>query len=137
MNQMSKFLQQLARCFISLLAFAYLSPTHATAEQVDELVHTALVLDAHPKFGGAVYKSNCATCHGSKAEGNATRGIPALASQRVSYLVKQFADFSERDRDSDTMHRVIAQKWLRDPQTWIDVATFVNALPAAKAVQTG
>ncbi len=119
-----------------LLIFSYSPFAQAAPEKVDQLIRTALMLDSKPSVGGVVYRNNCANCHGVKAEGNA-KGMPALASQRLAYLIKQFADFSERDRDSKTMHSVIARKTLNDPQTWIDVAAFINSLPPTKAINKG
>jgi cytochrome c553 len=119
------------------LALTCHTAAHATPESVDELIHAALMLDAHPKTGAVIYNSNCASCHGANGEGNWRRNIPALAGQRLAYLVKQFADFSQQDRDSETMHRVIATKSLDDPQKWMDLAAFINALSPTSKLQMG
>jgi cytochrome c553 len=120
-----------------VLALVYQTSAFATPEQVDELIRTALMLDSHPEKGAIVYKNNCARCHGQNGAGHADGGVPTLAAQRQSYLVKQLADFSLNDRDSSTMHGVIARKSVNDPQTWIDVAAFINSLSPFTSVQNG
>ena len=134
---MSSRFRNVAKVWFVLLALVYQTNAHATPEQVDELIRTALMLDSHPEQGAIVYKNNCASCHGQKGAGHADGTVPTLAAQRLSYLVKQFADFSQNDRDSKMMHRVISRKSVNDPQTWIDVAAFINSLPPFKNVQNG
>jgi cytochrome c553 len=121
---------------------ACLPPLHsstagASAEQVDQLIQTALTLDADLKRGAKVFGENCASCHGVNARGNAQRGIPALAAQRRAYLIKQLADFAESDRDGRQMHRVIAQAKLKEPQAWMDVAAYLNRLLPAPSPEKG
>jgi len=120
-----------------VLALTYHAAALATPESVDQLIQTALMLDAHPKNGGVAYNDNCASCHGPNGEGNWRRNIPTLAGQRLAYLVKQLADFSQADRDSETMHRVITVKSLDNQQRWMDLAAFINSLPPAQTLQIG
>jgi cytochrome c553 len=126
--------------FASLLLFASfcsLSAAHGTEASVDELTRAALDLDAQPKNGAAVFRQNCSRCHGQAAQGNPARGIPALAGQRFAYLVRQLADFAERDRDSVSMHKTLSEPKLNNPQTWADVAAFLNNAPATSGAQNG
>jgi len=119
-------------------AFALLlQPLAQATEESDQLIRTALMLDSHPKQGAIIFKANCTGCHRQQGDGNASRRIPAIAGQRQAYLVKQFADFSLRDRDSQAMHLVVISKSMNDPQSWIDVASFINQLPPASTVQHG
>src|SRR5664279_991173 len=109
----------------------------ASEEAVDRATQTALSLDAHPERGALQFERHCAGCHGSKAEGDAGRAIPSLAGQRFAYLVRQLANFSGAERDSDAMHRVASQKELREPQTWADIAAYLNRAPLSNRAQTG
>jgi cytochrome c553 len=109
----------------------------ASEESVDRATKAALSLDAHPDHGGAQFTRHCTGCHGQKAEGDAERAIPALAGQRFTYLVRQLANFAGGERDSDTMHRVLSRKQTRAPQTWVDIASFLNRLPRSGSTQTG
>ena len=118
-------------------ALAMAMPATAAPERVDELVQTALHLDRHPARGGQLYAKHCSSCHGPKALGDAVKVIPALAGQRRAYLVKQLADFTELERESETMHAVVARTRLREPQDWIDIAAYVNSLPPARLLETG
>jgi mono/diheme cytochrome c family protein len=63
------------------------SPAQAAAERVDELVRNALQLDFDAQRGGAIYRAHCVSCHGAQAHGDPVRDIPALAGQRLAYLI--------------------------------------------------
>ena len=106
-------------------AIASASPT-----RVDQLVRTALELEPNASHGAALYLQNCARCHGQGAIGDARNVIPALAGQREAYLIKQLADFTELERESQEMHAVVASAALNEPQAWADVAAYlVSCLP--------
>ena len=109
----------------------------ASEEAVDQATEAALALDVHPDRGATQYVRYCARCHGSQAQGDAGRAIPNLASQRFTYLVRQLANFAGGERDSDTMHQVLSRKDLREPQTWVDIAAYLNKTAPLKNVQTG
>lgn len=113
------------------------TPAHAAQERVDELIHNALQLDIDVERGGATYRKHCLSCHGPKAHGDAARGIPALAGQRQAYVVKQLADFSERERASADMHAVVRRAEISEPQEWADVAAYVNGLAPIANPQRG
>ena len=42
--------------------------------------------------GSRIYGKQCASCHGSAAEGNAQGGVPRLAGQHYGYLMRQMYD---------------------------------------------
>ena len=42
--------------------------------------------------GSRIFAQQCESCHGREAEGNAERGVPRLAGQHYSYLVRQMHD---------------------------------------------
>jgi cytochrome c553 len=109
----------------------------ASTEAVDQLTRTALALEVKPAHGRLRYEENCAPCHGATGQGDAARVIPALAGQRFRYLVRQLANLSGDQRDSMTMHRVLAGKGLDEPQTWVDIAGYVSRLPARRHATTG
>jgi cytochrome c553 len=106
-------------------------------ESVDQVTKSALALDADPQRGAGVYAQNCARCHGRQAQGDATKAIPVLAGQRFAYLVRQLANFAGEERDSTTMHRIVSQASLGAPQTWVDVAAWLNAAPRLPAATPG
>jgi len=110
---------------------------HASGEQVDRATRAALSMDAHPDRGGTEFAQYCARCHGPQAQGNAARAIPALAGQRFDYLVRQLANFSGAERESATMHGVVSQAELRNPQAWVDLAAYLNRMPMSHRAQTG
>lgn len=114
---------------ISIAALSFLvSVSHAASERVDELIRASLQMDVDAARGGEIYRTHCASCHGPEGHGNAARGVPALAGQRQAYVIKQLADFSELERDSQTMHDVVSRADLSEPQVWADVAGYVNGL---------
>jgi len=108
----------------------------ASPSRVDQLVRTALQLDPNASHGAALYLQNCARCHGAGAIGDARNVIPALAGQREAYLIKQLADFTELQRESQEMHAVVARAALNEPQAWADVAAYLAELPVVKFPET-
>lgn len=98
----------------------------ASEESVDRVTQSALRLDANRERGAAEFGQICARCHGAQGQGDAGQAIPALAGQRFAYLVRQLADFSGDERESTTMHRIVSKQEVRDPQTWVDIAAFLN-----------
>src|SRR5688500_6812064 len=83
---------------LSVAMIATTSVASAAAERMDQLTLDALDLDANARRGATLYSEECAGCHGREAQGAAQHDIPALASQRRAYIVRQLAAFSERDR---------------------------------------
>lgn len=109
----------------------------ASPESVDELVRLSLQLEPDLPRGAALYGQHCVGCHRKNASGNPGRSIPALAGQREAYLIKQLADFAERERNAEQMHAVISQAALNEPQVWADVAAYVAQLPAVRRPERG
>lgn len=125
---------------VALLAVVHLllcNVAGAVSERTDELVITALDLDAKAANGAELFQANCASCHGAGAAGDSRRDIPALAGQRRAYLIKQLADFSELDRIATQMHKVVVRPAVADPQAWADLASYLNGLPVATHTQIG
>jgi cytochrome c553 len=111
--------------------------SRASEEAVDRATQSALSLDVHPDRGALQFSRYCARCHGSQAQGDANRAIPALAGQRFAYLVRQLANFAGFERDSNTMHGVLSQIELRGPQAWVDIAAFLNRASSIHRAQIG
>jgi cytochrome c553 len=109
----------------------------AAAERVDELTSIALELDANAQRGAALYSQECAGCHGREAAGAGQHDIPALASQRRAYIIRQLAQFIERDRIATQMHKVVSRAAVSEPQSWADLALYLNNLPPPKGTHTG
>lgn len=124
---------------LALIACCALSSAdaRASAESVDQATQAALSLDAHPDRGASEFEHYCARCHGSHAQGDASRAVPALASQRFAYLVRQLANFAGLERGTQAMHGALSQIELRGPQTWVDIAAHLNRTPLSDRAQTG
>jgi cytochrome c553 len=121
----------------AVVAAIFIAVALASPERVDELVKAALSLDANAKHGATIYREQCQGCHGVQAIGDPRSVVPSLAGQRRLYLVKQLADFVELERESPDMHRQVAAAGLDAPQSILDVATFLNELPALQRPQVG
>jgi cytochrome c553 len=139
-EQANTFVKRLV-VFIALTGLAMAVAPGAGAstpeERVDHRTQAALAMDAHPLRGAAYYTRYCARCHGTEAQGDAGSLIPALAGQRFAYLVRQLADFAGAERDSTTMHKVATQAQVNEPQSWVDLASFLNNLPPPANNQVG
>jgi cytochrome c553 len=125
----------LALAAIALLVMV--AAARASEESVDQTTKIALSLDAHVKHGRALFIAQCASCHGRTGYGDSSRSIPALAGQRFAYIVRQLANFSGDERESETMHHVVDRVSMRGAQAWADVAAYVSRLPVNPAAETG
>lgn len=121
-------------CLVMLLRT---DATQAAAERVDELVRASLQLDANAGRGAETFRQHCSSCHRANASGNPLRMVPALAGQREAYLIKQLADFAEREREAPQMHAVVSQASLNEPQAWADLAAYLSQLPVTRLPQRG
>ena len=99
------------------------------SEQAEQLARNALALEGKSERGAQLFRSQCASCHGRAARGDAARLVPALAGQRRAYLIKQLADFAESERVATQMHSVVVRSAVADPHAWADVALYLNSLP--------
>jgi cbb3-type cytochrome c oxidase subunit III len=111
--------------------------TLASEESADRQTQTALGMDAHPDKGRAKFVRYCSQCHGLKAQGDAARAAPSLAGQRFAYLVRQIANYGSAERDNAAMYHVVSNKAFSDPQTWSDVASYLNRMTPAADAETG
>ena len=142
MTKTNSFVKRVVGYFaLSGLAMALAPGARASTpeERVDRRTQTALAMDAHPLKGAESYARYCERCHGAEAQGDASALIPALAGQRFAYLVRQLANFAGAERESATMHKVATQAQINEPQSWVDLASYLNNLtpPAETQVGTG
>jgi cytochrome c553 len=70
----------------------------------------------------------CAACHGTTGAGSADDGVPVIAGQHVSVLVKQLVDFRHDRRWSERMQGAAKQHELEGPQDLLDVAAYAESL---------
>lgn len=79
------------------------------------------------KKGKKLYKGDCKTCHGRKAEGKAKKGAPPTAWQYSEYLLRQVDFFKNKDRlhDNDEEDETF-DDYTR--QEIIDILTFISTL---------
>jgi cytochrome c553 len=122
---------------LAISSLLTLGVVEAAPTSVDEKIRNTLQLDQNAQRGQKLYAAYCSNCHGPQALGSAANIIPSLAGQRRAYLVKQFADFSEMERASRTMHGVVSQPEIANEQAWADLSGYLNSLPRANFPQTG
>jgi len=72
----------------------------------------------------------CTSCHGEDGMGNDMMGTPRLAGQVSQFLVKQLEDFANDKRMDTTMYVMNANAKAMSLQDRVDVAIYVNSLPA-------
>lgn len=113
------------------------SAANDAGDRVVELTMDALDLNADARRGAALYSQQCASCHGREAQGAGQHDIPALASQRRAYIIKQLAAFSERDRSATQMHDVVSREAVSKPQSWADLALYLTNLRPPEGADTG
>jgi cytochrome c553 len=126
-----------AMLLASILCASTQHRAHASSEETEQQIRNALNLDAKRARGESLFRSECSSCHGRKALGDAERLIPALAGQRRAYLIKQLADFAEMERNAAQMHTVVRRAKIASPQAWADLALYLNSLPIPARSQTG
>jgi cytochrome c553 len=102
-----------------------------------ELYQETVSLSPDAERGAKLFRTHCAGCHDKRALGSAEKVIPSLAGQVESYLLKQFVDFVELDRDEPEMHRVFARKELGQRQAWRDLAAYLSRLAPNERAQVG
>jgi cytochrome c553 len=124
-------------CVIAAVTAPGVPVAGASEETVDQLTETALAAVPNPGRGHAQFDRHCARCHGAGGRGDTNHRVPVLASQRYAYLVRQLASLSGGQRESVNMHRALSAAELHDPQTWADVAAYLEAAPVPPHLQTG
>jgi cytochrome c553 len=82
--------------------------------------------------GANVYGRLCESCHGHRAEGNATRMVPRIAGQHYDYLMRQIYDAADgrRPNFSPTHVRLLARLDRRDI---LGVSDYLSRLDARQS----
>lgn len=77
--------------------------------------------------GGMVYASLCTSCHGTRAGGDDSLGVPRLAGQHYEYLLRQMHDAVEGRRPNfPREHIVLLERFQR--AEFIGVADYLSRL---------
>ncbi len=97
-----------------------------------QYVPAEIMVEGNANAGRTLY-TTCATCHGSKGEGNEALGAPALAGQNDWYLVTQLKNFKAGYRGTHSQDSYGAQmqamaNTLRDDAAILNVVSYINTL---------
>lgn len=111
--------------------------TESPGEHVDRMTQKALRDDSNIENGAQLFDRHCGRCHGERGLGKTHLGTPALAGQRYAYLIRQLANFAGDERDNATMHGVVRDRDVGNPQAWADLAGYLNHLPATSSPEPG
>lgn len=79
---------------------------------------------------GAELFRNCAICHGHNGGGTVDGGVPRIAGQHVSVLIKQLVDYRHDRRWDLRMEHYADNHHLKTPQDLADVTAYVHQLEA-------
>jgi len=108
-------------------AFAVLPLFGSAAENARSELDAAL--RSTPNLGhGAELFRNCAVCHGSSGQGSLDGGVARIAGQHVSVIAKQLVDYRHDRRWDIRMEHFADQHHLVDPQSIMDVASYIHEL---------
>ena len=107
------------------------------ANGFDAKVAAAFTLTGDRTRGEEQFNRSCAECHGKGGGGDAAQRIPGLAGQRYRYLVRQLASIASGQRHGGAMHNVLSTTALRDAQTWVNLAAYLDAAPPPMHPKTG
>lgn len=88
------------------------------------------------EHGEALYRKECADCHGESGEGDKKQHIPALWAQHYNYLMRQFHEIKtgKRRNADEEMRKQIARFSERDIRAVMDYTSRLRP-PADKLVQ--
>ena len=103
---------------------------------IDAEVRRALDLERDPEHGAALYRQQCAGCHGEDAFGKPA-GPPALAGQRRAYLIEQLGVLQSGQREGAELHSSALTQEIAAPQAWADIASYLNQLLPNTQPQAG
>jgi len=111
-----------------------------------DLADVAAYVSALPRFtdpgrgdgqllahGMQVYRSECASCHGSSGQGDAQKAVPWLAGQHYEYLLREMYYTFDNRRPNLTNHRVFLDRFTRPD--YQSVADYLSGLISAPSDQ--
>ena len=81
----------------------------------------------NPDRGAELFR-NCAICHGPSGGGTLDGGVPRIAGQHFSVIVKQLVDYRHNRRWDIRMEHFSDRHLLADAQAIADVAGYINHL---------
>ncbi|MBS0416066.1 MAG: c-type cytochrome [Proteobacteria bacterium] len=129
-----------ALCHAAVMLLAGACVTTASLAVAAESARTELdaALRSRPNLDhGAELFRNCAVCHGSNGEGTLDGGVARIAGQHAAVIAKQLVDYRHDRRWDIRMEHFADQHHLVDPQSIIDVASYVHGLSAGVAPGVG
>jgi cytochrome c553 len=104
---------------VPILAFAY---SNSRTE-----LQAAVRAKPNPDHGAELFR-NCAICHGPSGGGTLDGGVPRIAGQHFSVIVKQLVDYRHDRRFDIRMEHFADRHHLVDAQAIADVAGYINHL---------
>ena len=86
-----------------------------------------------PEFeqGKALYKRDCAHCHGEQGEGNAADGVPLLQGQHYQYMLRQF-EWIRDGRRRNANPGMVSQITKFSDSAMKQVVNYVSRFPVAR-----
>jgi cytochrome c553 len=85
---------------------------------------------ANLSLGGSLFLRRCAGCHGAVGRGVADEGIPRLAGQHASYLLRQMQESASGGRPNmTTAHTALLDRL--DYQSFEGIADYLSRMTPA------
>lgn len=86
-----------------------------------------------------IFRSDCAACHGARAQGDAERFVPRLAGQHYGYLLRQIRDIGAGRRGNAHPDMVALTAQYRDAElrALVDYVSRIDASGTRDADQQG
>jgi len=113
----------------SLLLCAVVPLLGSAAENARSELDAALRSTPNADHGAELFR-NCAVCHGSSGQGTLDGGVARIAGQHVAVIAKQLVDYRHDRRWDIRMEHFADQHHLVNPQSIMDVASYVHGLSA-------
>ena len=97
-----------------------------------EYIPAEVTIEGDAVAGELIY-SQCATCHGTEAEGNETLGAPALSGQNDWYIITQLKNFKKGLRGGEStdpfgQQMTVMAQILSDENAINNVVSYINTL---------
>jgi cytochrome c553 len=112
----------IACCTLLLVPILALAYSGARLE-----LHAAIRAKPNPDRGAQLFR-NCAICHGPSGGGTLDGGVPRIAGQHFSVIVKQLVDYRHDRRWDIRMEHFTDRHLLIDAQAMADVAGYIDHL---------
>lgn len=119
--------RQYLQAAAAALAMAVGVPSAQSAENSRTELDAALRSTANLDRGAELFK-NCAVCHGSNGQGTLDGGVPRITGQHASVIAKQLVDYRHDRRWDIRMEHFADKHHLVNPQSIMDVASYVHSL---------